>query len=63
LFVLGRVRLGIGDGITGFSLSLTLPVCFFSAIFDSSRALQEGARREDKMLRASDRSDTMFGSW
>jgi hypothetical protein len=26
LLVLGRVRLGVGDGMTGFSLSLTLRV-------------------------------------
>src|SRR5262245_66404636 len=29
LFVLGRVRSGVGEGIAGFSLSLTLAVAFF----------------------------------
>jgi hypothetical protein len=30
LFVLGRIRLGVGEGMIGFSLSLTLAVASFS---------------------------------
>jgi hypothetical protein len=29
MFVLGLVRLGVGEGMAGFSLSLTLAVAFF----------------------------------
>jgi hypothetical protein len=32
LFVLGRMVLGVGEGMTGFSLSLTLRVCSLSAM-------------------------------
>jgi hypothetical protein len=32
LFVLGRLVLGVGEGITGFSLSLTLRVCSLSGM-------------------------------
>jgi len=35
LFVLGRVRLGVGEGIAGFSLSLTLVVCSLSGMLIS----------------------------
>jgi hypothetical protein len=37
-FVLGRVRVGVGEGITGFSLSLTLSVASF--LSDTSILLQ-----------------------
>jgi hypothetical protein len=44
LFVLGRVRLGVGDGIAGFSLSLTLAVASFvsNTSFDITILLLSG---------------------
>jgi hypothetical protein len=51
--VLGRLFLGVGEGIAGFSLSLTLCVCFSSgtALFSSQVCLSRVEYRSGAVIR------------